>query len=165
MLSGLGEIRAFTSEEIAWMKGSLRMAEARYYQNLATYNDIAGNPLNLVLETQRDALRRAKALVDKDGRNLQQLRSSMSSVIESGDTARLRAWFDLSNTIIDPNAVRIFHEQIDFARTTQTGKNVGAQTAKDLADPSKWPAWIRPVLFVGGALVALEVFKVFGRRS
>jgi hypothetical protein len=160
MAYSLGEIRALTGEEIAWMQTTMQAVDDRVAAEESAIFWSTVNPINYALGTQRDAMTRAQNLLAKDKSNAGQLRDSLNAVIEAGDTDRLQKWFDLANTIIDPGAVAVFNQQIAYASTAETAKAVAQGTAHDLTTPTAWPWW----LWAAGGLVVLSILSPYVTR-
>jgi len=123
-----GEIRAFTSSEIATMQAALASVDATIAREFNDVLRLQANPLNYVFGTQRDNIARLSSVVDQHERVRNQLRDTMSSVIESGDTAKLANWLGLASSV---NLVG-WSAAVDAAKTSTAVTETAKETAKDL---------------------------------
>jgi len=123
-----GEIRAFTSSEIATMQAALASVDATIAREFNDVLRLQANPLNYVFGTQRDNIARLSSVVDQHERVRNQLRNTMSSVIESGDTDKLAKWLGLASSV---NLVG-WSAAVDAAKTSTVVTETAKETAKDL---------------------------------
>jgi hypothetical protein len=94
-----GEIRAFTGEEIGRMNSEMERIDALLARERSDVSSLSWNPLNYVLGPQRDNVNRLQGVVAQHERVRAQLMDSISSTIESGDTAKLSRWFGLAASV------------------------------------------------------------------
>lgn len=146
------EIRAFTPFEISRMVNEIARVESVIAAKESDLSASRWNPLNYVLGTQRDAMARMENSITQDKHALDQLKLTRDEVIESGDTDRLAAWFNLARTIERGDAWR---EQVRFSQTAETVTVVAKETAADIKSPFGIPWWV----YVGGAGVLLLALR------
>jgi len=127
-----GEIRAFTPPEVARMKSEIERVKLTIAKKEMDLIGVTTNPLNYILETQRDAMRRLESGVAQDKRILDQLQATLYSTIESGDTQKLANWITLAATVGSASDLAVWRGQVDYSRTAQTATVVAADTAKDV---------------------------------
>jgi len=155
------EIRSFTSDEIARVDAELSRVQSVIAQKQSDLSGIKYNPLNYLIETQRDAMTRMENGIKQDQLVLDQLTSSKDEVLGSNDTDKLSRWFDLSAVVGDAGDLAIWRQQKEFASTSATVSTVAKETAKDITTPFgiDWK-WI-----VGGLAVLWLGSKVLFRRK
>jgi hypothetical protein len=152
-----GEIRALTPDEIRRMQSEIARVQTTIAQKESDLSSIRWNPLNYILETQRDKMAQMENAIVQDQHALDQLRASRDEVIESGDTERLAAWFDLAAAVGSPADLRVWREAVGFAKTGELAATVAKETGKDIVSPFGVPWWA----WAGGLGV---LWFAFGRR-
>ncbi len=155
----------FSAEDLSWMQGTLAEIVAVNAEHRAKYNVARYNPVNYVLETQRDAMARLGAMLDQDERIERQLRDTQERVIFSMDPEQYRRWMALAATVTGSQSRQIFEEQLSYSSMADTVIAVAGDTARDLTTPRKWPWWVWAV----GGLVTLSILspyvRTFGPRQ
>ncbi len=149
--AAFGDIRAFTPEEVARTQAEIDRVQSVISQKESDLSSSKWNPLNYVLETQRDAITRMENTVTQDQHVLDQMISTRDDVINSGDIDRLSAWFDLASVVGDASDLATWREQVQFSRTSATVGTVVSETAEQAAAAVKSPFGIPWWLWVGGA--------------
>lgn len=147
----------FGPEELAWMQATLAEIAAVNEEHRSQYNRAKYNPLNYVLETQRDAMTRLGNLLDKDERIERQLRDSQERVIYSMDPVQYQKWMDLAAVVTDSGSRRIFAEQASYSSLADTVIAVARDSADDLTSPGKWPWYVWAI----GGLAALSILSPY----
>lgn len=154
-----GEIRAFTSTEIQRMQAELARIDSLIAARSSDLASMKYNPLNYVLETQRDAMNRLENSLDQIVRIREQLEDTMGPTIDSGDTAKLQSWLALSAVIGDASDTANWRTQLQYSSTAETAANVASDTATDLKNKVGLPLGI-VALAIGGLFLLVN----FGRR-
>ncbi len=137
----LGEIRAFTADEIARVQSEINRVAAVISGKQDELSSLKLNPLNWALGTQRDAMTRMENSITQDQHVLAQLQDSRDATIESGDTDKLRSWFALAAVVGDQGDMSAWNEQVKYASAGNMISTVAHDTALQVKTPFGIPWW------------------------
>lgn len=153
-------IREFTTDEKVAMTNVITQIDNVIAQMESDYSSTNLNPLNHLLETQRNALTRSQNLINQTKILRTSLNDSIQSVIDSLDTDRYNSWMDSAAAALDTSQFKI---QIGYSSTLQMAQTVGGQTVKDIE--AKLPLVAGTTAVVLLAIAGLYVFILFGRKA